>query len=57
MSGITVSYLQSVLDRLPGDAGVIVEDSWGQKYDLVRAFAIGTKTKGPSLVLRVKSIS
>ena len=53
MSG-TVADVRAALEKLPDTAGVIVEDSWGQQYEMVIARAIGTKTNDPGLVLKVE---
>lgn len=34
--------------------GVIVEDEWGQKYDLVGACRFGRDTVDPGLVLKIR---
>lgn len=47
-------WLRGAIAVLPEDAGVIVEDDLGYKWELVRAFAIGTSTTDPGLVLKIR---
>lgn len=50
---VTVGYLRAAIADLPDTAGILLEDDWGRKYDLVRARAIGTRTDDPGLILHV----
>lgn len=51
-----LTELQEAINALPSlTAGVILEDQYGQKYDLIRSFAIGTRTDDPGLVLKIRT--
>jgi hypothetical protein len=49
-----MTELQEAINALPGAAGVVIEDEWGQKYDLVRAYTVGKNGDDPGLVLKVR---
>lgn len=50
-----IAQLQDAINALPTwTAPVVVEDGWGQRYDLVQAFATGAKTGDPGLVLKIR---
>ena len=48
--------LQEAISSLPTfTAGVVAEDEWGTKYDLLRTFVIGERTDDPALVLKIRA--
>jgi len=49
---ITVGDLRAAIVGLPDAASIIIEGVSGWKYDVIQAFAIGTKTDDLDLVLR-----
>jgi len=50
-----LTELQEAINSLPTlTAEVVVEDEWGQKYDLIRSFAIGQRTDDSGLVLKIR---
>jgi hypothetical protein len=50
-----LAQLQDAIQALPDwRVPVVVEDEWGQKFDLVRAFAIGKNTDDLGLVLKIR---
>lgn len=51
-----IATLRDAIEWLPDDASIIVETSvgWKFKFIVVKAFAIGTETDNPALVLRIQ---
>lgn len=48
--------LRAALDILPPNAGVLVEDDLGWRYEITRVRAIGTATNDPGLVLTIRQL-
>lgn len=47
--------LQAAINKLSTlTADVLLEDSEGGRYELVRSYAVGSKTPDPGLILRIR---
>lgn len=50
-----LTQLQQAINKLPSlTAGVILEDEWGNKFDLLSSFATGACTDAPGLVMQIR---
>ena len=55
MNLLLIEQLQRAINTLPTyTAEIILEDTEGGRYELVRSIAIGTKTDDPGLILKIR---
>jgi hypothetical protein len=53
---LTVGALREAIATLADDHPILIEDG-AFRYDIVKAFAIGTATNDPGLVLHIRTAS
>jgi len=45
---------KAALNAVSETAPIVLEDEWGQRYELVRTYAIGTNVPDPAVVMKIR---